>query len=273
MQLVDQQSEAGWRPGDEQVRGGHRDGVRRVRRRPGRRGRRRGRPGRALGRHQRRQRAGRRDHADRRRPRRLSRRHHRGDRRREGRHHHQAGGRPACATDTVAVIGRQVPEAMEVLLAQAVRADAAVAREDSEFAVLGRQVAVGGQLLRTAGPRRRVLRHLPAAARRASGAQRGGRAGGGRGVLRRRRGATARHRRGPGGFRRRHQPGPAGTDAHRANGVHRRGPQPGRRRRAGAGPAGGVRLPVPGRCGLGDGRQGRRRHPRPRSSRCSTRSW
>jgi dihydrofolate synthase/folylpolyglutamate synthase len=54
-------------------------------------------------------------------------------------------------TDTVAVIARQVPEAMEVLLAQAVRADAAVAREDSEFAVLGRQVAVGGQLVELQG--------------------------------------------------------------------------------------------------------------------------
>jgi len=54
-------------------------------------------------------------------------------------------------TDTVAVIARQVPEAMEVLLAQAVRADAAVAREDSEFAVLGRQTAVGGQLLELQG--------------------------------------------------------------------------------------------------------------------------
>ncbi|MCT7660442.1 bifunctional tetrahydrofolate synthase/dihydrofolate synthase [Mycobacterium deserti] len=54
-------------------------------------------------------------------------------------------------TDTVAVIGRQVPEAMEVLLAQTVRADAAVAREDSEFAVLGRQVAVGGQVLELQG--------------------------------------------------------------------------------------------------------------------------
>src|SRR6202008_4457475 len=54
-------------------------------------------------------------------------------------------------TDTVAVIGRQVPEAMEVLLAQTVRADAAVAREDSEFAVLGRQVAIGGQLLELQG--------------------------------------------------------------------------------------------------------------------------
>ena len=55
------------------------------------------------------------------------------------------------APDTVAVIGRQLPEAMEVLLAQTVRADAAVAREDSEFAVLGRQVAVGGQVLQLQG--------------------------------------------------------------------------------------------------------------------------
>ncbi len=52
---------------------------------------------------------------------------------------------------TVAVIGRQVPEAMEVLLAETVRADAAVAREDSEFAVLGREVAVGGQMLELQG--------------------------------------------------------------------------------------------------------------------------
>lgn len=53
--------------------------------------------------------------------------------------------------DTVAVIGRQSPEAMEVLLAQTVRADAAVAREDSEFTVLHRQVAVGGQVLELQG--------------------------------------------------------------------------------------------------------------------------
>lgn len=53
--------------------------------------------------------------------------------------------------DTVAVIGRQTPEAMEVLLASAVRAEAAVAREDSEFAVLSRHVAVGGQLLELQG--------------------------------------------------------------------------------------------------------------------------
>lgn len=52
---------------------------------------------------------------------------------------------------TVAVISRQQPEAMEVLMAQAVASDAAVAREDAEFAVLSRQVAVGGQLLELQG--------------------------------------------------------------------------------------------------------------------------
>ncbi|MDV3128248.1 bifunctional folylpolyglutamate synthase/dihydrofolate synthase [Mycobacterium sp. 21AC1] len=54
-------------------------------------------------------------------------------------------------TSTVAIIAEQAPEAMEVLLAQAVRADAAVAREGSEFAVLSRQVAIGGQLLELQG--------------------------------------------------------------------------------------------------------------------------
>ena len=63
----------------------------------------------------------------------------------------RASGAADGAPDTVAVIGRQVPEAMEVLLAQTVRADAAVAREDSEFAVLGRRVAIGGQVLQLQG--------------------------------------------------------------------------------------------------------------------------
>jgi dihydrofolate synthase / folylpolyglutamate synthase len=58
---------------------------------------------------------------------------------------------PEGSPDTVAVIGRQVPEAMEVLLAESVRADAAVAREGSEFAVLDRTVAVGGQVLQLQG--------------------------------------------------------------------------------------------------------------------------
>ena len=58
---------------------------------------------------------------------------------------------PDGAPDTVAVIARQDPAAMKVLMAQAVRADAAVAREDSEFAVLDRQVAIGGQMLQLQG--------------------------------------------------------------------------------------------------------------------------
>ncbi|WP_046315116.1 folylpolyglutamate synthase/dihydrofolate synthase family protein [Mycobacterium sp. UM_Kg1] len=58
---------------------------------------------------------------------------------------------PDELTDTVAVIARQAPEAMEVLLAESVRADAAVARENSEFAVRSRQLAVGGQVLELQG--------------------------------------------------------------------------------------------------------------------------
>jgi dihydrofolate synthase / folylpolyglutamate synthase len=53
--------------------------------------------------------------------------------------------------DTVAVIAEQEPEAMEVLLRRAVEVDAAVAREGSEFRVLARQIAVGGQLLELQG--------------------------------------------------------------------------------------------------------------------------
>lgn len=56
-----------------------------------------------------------------------------------------------AGADTVAVIAQQQPEAMEVLLRHTVEADAAVAREGSEFAVLSRQVAVGGQLLELQG--------------------------------------------------------------------------------------------------------------------------
>ncbi|MBY0440865.1 MAG: bifunctional folylpolyglutamate synthase/dihydrofolate synthase [Mycobacteriaceae bacterium] len=60
--------------------------------------------------------------------------------------------KPALGSqDTVAIIARQAPEAMEVLLAQSRQADAAVAREDHEFAVVGRQVAVGGQVLALQG--------------------------------------------------------------------------------------------------------------------------
>ncbi|WP_199255535.1 bifunctional tetrahydrofolate synthase/dihydrofolate synthase [Mycolicibacterium mengxianglii] len=51
----------------------------------------------------------------------------------------------------VAIIAQQVPEAMEVIVGQAVQAEAAVAREGAEFALLSRQVAVGGQMLELQG--------------------------------------------------------------------------------------------------------------------------
>lgn len=53
--------------------------------------------------------------------------------------------------ETIAVIGRQPPAAMDVLLAHALRVAAVVAREDSEFAVRSRQVAIGGQVLELQG--------------------------------------------------------------------------------------------------------------------------
>ncbi|NLG45644.1 folylpolyglutamate synthase/dihydrofolate synthase family protein, partial [Gordonia sp. (in: high G+C Gram-positive bacteria)] len=52
---------------------------------------------------------------------------------------------PLVPRDTVAIIAQQEPEAMEVLLRQAVESDAAVARQGSEFTVLERRVAIGGQ--------------------------------------------------------------------------------------------------------------------------------
>ncbi|MFF0814428.1 bifunctional folylpolyglutamate synthase/dihydrofolate synthase [Rhodococcus sp. NPDC003318] len=53
--------------------------------------------------------------------------------------------------DTVAILAQQEPEVMDVLLRRAVEADAAVAREGSEFTVLARQIAVGGQQLELQG--------------------------------------------------------------------------------------------------------------------------
>ncbi len=54
-------------------------------------------------------------------------------------------------TDTVAIIAQQDPEALEVLLRRAVETDAAVARAGSEFQVLSRRIAVGGQQLELQG--------------------------------------------------------------------------------------------------------------------------
>jgi dihydrofolate synthase/folylpolyglutamate synthase len=51
----------------------------------------------------------------------------------------------------VAVIGPQPPEAMRVLLERAIEMEATVARFDSEFAVLSREFAVGGQRLELRG--------------------------------------------------------------------------------------------------------------------------
>ncbi|MEU3275494.1 folylpolyglutamate synthase/dihydrofolate synthase family protein [Saccharomonospora sp. NPDC006951] len=52
---------------------------------------------------------------------------------------------------SVAVIARQEPDVEEVLLRRAVEVDATVARAGSEFGVLSRDIAVGGQMLRLQG--------------------------------------------------------------------------------------------------------------------------
>ncbi|WP_284742068.1 bifunctional tetrahydrofolate synthase/dihydrofolate synthase [Amycolatopsis sp. RTGN1] len=52
---------------------------------------------------------------------------------------------------SVAVIAEQDPEVQKVLLERAVEVDAAVARAGSEFGVLEREIAVGGQLLKLQG--------------------------------------------------------------------------------------------------------------------------
>ena len=112
------------------------------------------------------------------------------DRGREGRDH-QARRRSACSPSS-----RSRPP--RCCSRRAVEVDAIVAREGMEFGVLARPVAVGGQLVRAAGPGRGVRRDLPAAVRRAPGAQRRRRAGRRRGVPRRRRAPTGRARRRPG---------------------------------------------------------------------------
>ncbi|WP_328617853.1 bifunctional folylpolyglutamate synthase/dihydrofolate synthase [Amycolatopsis sp. NBC_00355] len=52
---------------------------------------------------------------------------------------------------SVAVIAEQDPEVLKVLLDRAVEVDAAVARAGSEFGVLEREIAVGGQMLKLQG--------------------------------------------------------------------------------------------------------------------------
>jgi dihydrofolate synthase/folylpolyglutamate synthase len=52
---------------------------------------------------------------------------------------------------SVAVLAEQEPEALNVLIERAIEVDASVARAGSEFGVLEREIAVGGQLLKLQG--------------------------------------------------------------------------------------------------------------------------
>ena len=65
------------------------------------------------------------------------------------------GRRPESSRpDATAILAAQPTDAAAELLRRAADVGATVAREGLEFGVLDRQVAVGGQLLRAAGPRR-----------------------------------------------------------------------------------------------------------------------
>ncbi|WP_342318273.1 bifunctional folylpolyglutamate synthase/dihydrofolate synthase [Corynebacterium mayonis] len=66
---------------------------------------------------------------------------------------HKAGiiGKTSTAGGTIAVVGRQEPEAMEVILRRAVEVDAIVARLGSEFGVADNRLAVGGRMLELQG--------------------------------------------------------------------------------------------------------------------------
>jgi len=170
-------------------------------------------------------------------------------RRREGRHHHQAGGRPrAVGHRSQHRRGHRQPGAggdgSAFWRRRFARTPRWRARIPSSRCLDGRSPSVGScwnckasaactptSSCRCTASIRRTTRWSRWPRSRRSSA--GGRT------------ATARHRCGPGGLRRRHQPRPAGTDAHCADGVHRRGPQSGRRHRTRAGTTGGVRLPVP----------------------------
>ena len=122
-------------------------------------------------------------------------------------------------------------------------------------------VAVGGQVLTLAGARRGLRRGVPAAARRAPGAQRRLRAGGRRGVPRRRRGPAlidldvVRA-----ALRRRQLARAAGGRAQRPDRHPRRGAQPGRSAATVGGARRVVRVRAARRRGRRPRRQGRPRH-------------
>ena len=188
-------------------------------------GGRRGRAGRHLGLDQRRRRQDRGDHPDRHRPHRVPGRHAHRDRRQQGRHHQ---GRL-----DIAVIGPQEQEAMNAILRRTVEVDAFVARFGSEFAVLDRAFAVGGQrltlqglggvyediFLPLAGEHQATNAAVALAAVEAffgAGAE-----------------PAARHRLRAGRFRRGRVTGPAGAGPHVTDDHGRRRAQPARRRGAG----------------------------------------
>ena len=170
-----------------EVRGAHRDGLRRVRRRAGRGGGDRGRARRAWDATNVADGDGRGDHPDRPRPRRVPGHRRAGHRPGEGRDHQAGRGGRASPSRT-----RRWPQ---VLLERCVEVDAQVARQGAEFGVESREIAIGGQRLALQGLSGTVRRHLPAAARRAPGGQRRAGAGRGRGADRRRAAAADRSRR------------------------------------------------------------------------------
>ena len=94
----------------------------------------------------------------------------------------------------IAVVAEQELVAAEAILERAVEVDAVVAREGLEFGVVGRGLAVGGQVLNLKGLNAAVRRGVPPAVRRAPGAQRRPGARGGRGAARRRGAARCRSR-------------------------------------------------------------------------------
>ena len=209
-----------------------------------------------LGRDQRRRRLGRRRDADRRRPRAST----------------SATARPTSPQEksgiikagSFAVMAQQRWSVAEVLLSRAAEVGATVAREGLEFGIARANPRRRRPGRHPAGARRRLRRHLLAAARRPPGAERGVRARRGRG-LRRGQGARRRARRRPGARGvRGGRPRPAGSrwcgGRRRSSSTPRttrtaRGPRPTRSQEA-------FTLLAADRGRRRDGRQGRRRAAR-----------
>ena len=234
------------------------DGVRRLRRRPGRRRRGRGRDGRRLGRHQRRRRRGRGRAADRGRPREVPRRHAR----RRSPSRRPGSSSPARSRSSPS----RRPRWPRCCSRRAAEVGATVAREGVEFGVVSRVPAVGGQVMSLQGLRGALRRGLPAAVRRPPGPERRRRAGRGRGLRRRQpldddlvRAAFAEVT----------SPGPARGHPAQPDDRARRRAQPARRRGDGRGAGGLVRVLAAHRGGRRDGRQGLRGRARGASSRTS----